>query len=443
MAKNIIEKAPFTFNITDLNEMEYPKYADYRATDKEGRYLYWDKFKWRVDTDDDIEKAWWATKFNRTVDRKYLIFRDKKSEAFSFCIPDSIQAKLFQILSLASKGVVPHDSIKEQFLISSLVMEEAISSSQLEGASTTRKVAKEMLISKKKPRTNDEKMIVNNYLLMKEVQRVKKEALTVDMILEFHRIATQGTVDNGNIAGELRNTDDIVIMDADENVLHQPPLFESLLERLVAICSFANEEHNGVNDSIFINPIIKAIILHFMIGYDHPFSDGNGRTARAIFYWFMLKEGFDYFEYISISKLLKKAPKQYSMAYLYSEIDDNDLTYFINYQIDIILRAIDELLLYLQKKSEAYEEITEFLKDSFLSEQLNFTQKDIIKKAIQSPGRIFTAIEISVDYDISANSARKYLNELVKYKILGNYKDGRTIAYIAPANLHELLKKAK
>ena len=263
------------------------------------------------------------------------------------------------------------------------------------------------------------------------------------MILEFHRIATQGTVDNGNIAGELRKTDDIVIMDADENVLHQPPLFESLPERLVSLCSFANEEHNGVNDSIFINPIIKAIILHFMIGYDHPFADGNGRTARAIFYWFMLKEGFDYFEYISISKLLKKAPKQYSMAYLYSEIDDNDLTYFINYQIDIILRAIDELLLYLQKKSEAYEEITEFLKDSFLSEQLNFTQKDIIKKAIQSPGRIFTAIEISVDYDISANSARKYLNALVKYKILGNYKDGRTIAYIAPANLQEILKKAK
>jgi len=443
MAKSIIEKAPFTFNFADMNEMEYPNYAHYQATDKEGHYLYWDKFKWRIKAEDDAKKAWWATKFNRTIDRKYLTLFDKKNEVFSFCIPDAIQAKLFQILSLAGKGVVPQNSIKEQYLISSLVMEEAISSSQLEGASTTRKIAKEMLVAKKKPQNDDEQMIVNNYLLMKEVQRVKNEALSTDMILEFHRIATQSTEDNGNVAGELRKSNDIVIMDRDDNVLHQPPSFDSLPQRLFELCYFANEEHNGVNNTAFINPIVKAIILHFMVGYDHPFSDGNGRTARAIFYWFMLKQGFDYFEYISISKLLKKAPKQYSMAYLYSEIDDNDLTYFINYQVDIILRAIDELLLYLQEKSEAFEEITEFLKDSSLSEKLNFTQKDIIKKAIQSPGRIFTAIEISVDYDISANTARKYLNELVKYKILIGSKDGRLVTYIAPANLHNILQKAK
>ena len=443
MAKSIIEKAPFTFNFADMNEMEYPNYAHYQATDKEGHYLYWDKFKWRIKAEDDAKKAWWATKFNRTIDRKYLTLFDKKNEVFSFCIPDVIQAKLFQILSLASKGVVPQNSIKEQYLISSLVMEEAISSSQLEGASTTRKIAKEILVAKKKPQNEDEQMIVNNYLLMKEVQRVKDEALSADMILEFHRIATQSTEDNGNVAGELRKSNDIVIMDRDDNVLHQPPSFDSLPQRLFELCYFANEEHNGVNNTAFINPIIKAIILHFMVGYDHPFADGNGRTARAIFYWFMLKQGFDYFEYISISKLLKKAPKQYSMAYIYSEVDDNDLTYFIDYHVDIILRAIDELLLYLQKKSEAFEEITEFLKDSSLSEKLNFTQKDIIKKAIQTPGRIFTAIEMSVDYDISANTARKYLNELVKYKILIGSKDGRLVTYIAPANLHELLKKAK
>ena len=111
----MIEKAPFKFYFTDFNEMEYPKYAYYKATDKEGRYLYWDKFKWRVEKDEDVKKAWWATKFNRTVDRKYITLSDKKNEAFSFCIPDAIQSKLFQILSLASKGVVPQNSIKEQY----------------------------------------------------------------------------------------------------------------------------------------------------------------------------------------------------------------------------------------------------------------------------------------------------------------------------------------
>jgi len=442
MAKNIIEKPPFIFNDESLSDelfdVEY--IMRYKEVDSKGEYLYWDQLKWRVDKNDDIKKAWFATKWARSNKLKTISLFDKIDKPFYFCMPDTLQAKLFKISNLAGQGIIPHNSIKNQYLISSLVMEEAISSSQLEGASTTRKVAKEILVSDKKPKTQDEQMIVNNYFLMKEIQHIKDNELSVDMILNLHKIATNETHDNDNVAGELRTTNDIVIMDMDDNILHQPPLFSELPQRLQELCSFANAKHTGENDSIFIHPVVKAIILHFMIGYEHPFADGNGRTARALFYWFMLKNGFDYFEYISISKFLKDAPKKYSMSYLYSEVDDNDLTYFIYYQVDIILRAIDDLLEYLQKKSLEYEEITNILKDSYLKEQLNFVQKDIIKKAIKNPGRVFNGLEISVDYDIAPTTARKYLNELVKYKILANYKDGRTIAYIAPANLHEIIK---
>jgi Fic family protein len=441
MAKNIIEKPPFSFKdhsvTSQFFDTEYIK--RYKEVDTAGNYLYWDQLKWRVDANDDMKKAWFATKWARSNKLNTIKLFDKIDTSFNFCMPDTLQAKLFKISNLAGQGIIPHNSIKNQYLISSLVMEEAISSSQLEGASTTRKVAKNILVSDKKPKTQDEQMIVNNYLLMKEIQRIKDTKLSVDMILDLHKIATNETYDNGNVAGELRISDDIVIMDRDDNILYKPPLASELVKRLQVLCSFANEKHTGEDDGIFIHPVVKAIMLHFMIGYEHPFADGNGRTARALFYWFMLKNGFDYFEYISISKFLKEAPKKYSMSYLYSEIDDNDLTYFIYYQVDIILRAIDNLLEYLQKKSVEYEEVTNILKDSSLNEQLNFVQKDIIKKAIKSPGRVFTGLEISVDYDIAPTTARKYLNELVKYKILGNYKDGRTIAYIAPANLHELL----
>ncbi|MCK5536805.1 MAG: Fic family protein, partial [Bacteroidales bacterium] len=402
MAKNIIEKPPFNCDdsiSSDYFDMEY--LMRYKEVDSEGRYLYWDQFKWRVNENDDIKKAWFATKWARRNKLKTIVLLDKIDKPFYFCMPDTLQAKLFKISNLAGQGIIPHNSIKNQYLISSLVMEEAISSSQLEGASTTRKVAKEILVSERKPKTQDEQMIVNNYLLMKEIQRIKDDELSVDMILSLHQIATRFTEDNGNVAGELRKSDDIVIMDLDDNILHQPPLFLELPIRLQKLCDFANEKHTGENDSIFIHPIAKAIMLHFMIGYEHPFADGNGRTARALFYWFMLKNGFDYFEYISISKFLKEAPKKYSMSYLYSEIDDNDLTYFIYYQVDIILRAIDDLLEYLQKKSVEYEEVTNILKDSYLNEKLNFVQKDIVKKAIKNPGRVFNGLEISADYDIA------------------------------------------
>jgi Fic family protein len=274
---------------------------------------------------------------------------------------------------------------------------------------------------------------------MKEIKHLKDEALTVDMILSLHHIATKNTYDNGNVPGEFRKSDDIIIADSDENILHQPPHFSVLPQRLQKLCLFANTDHTGEEGGPFIHPVVKAIILHFMIGYEHPFADGNGRTARALFYWFMLKNGFDYFEYISISKLLKEAPKQYSLSYLYSEIDDNDLTYFIDYQVDIILRAIDELVAYLQTKCAEFEGIVKVLEGSRLGEKLNFVQKDIVKKAIRNPGRVFTAFEVSADYDLSPTTARKYLKVLAEHKILAQYKEGKTMMYIAPANLQKIV----
>ncbi len=334
MAKSLIEKPPFKFEYQLYNTQDNLEYLQkYRDVDKKGRYLYWDKFKYRVDKGDDVKRAWWATKFVRFSKSKPIDYRDKSGDIFIFCIPDTLQAKLYKISHLASQGIVPYNSIKKHYLISSLMMEEAISSSQLEGVSTTRKVAN------------------------------------------------------------------------------------------------------------FIHPIIKAIILHFMIAYEHPFADGNGRTARAIFYWYMLKSGYDYFEYVSISKLLKKAPKQYGLSFLYSEIDNNDLTYFIDYQLDIILRAIDELLSYLEEKSREFQELNIVLDNSSIGNSLNFIEKDILKKAIKHPARIFTAKEIANSYNKSLNSARKYLNQLVELKVLAIIKNGRTKEYIALSDILEKLKR--
>lgn len=444
MAKSIIENVPFEFKLglydifTGKNVQYYHKYKE---VDKKGKYLYWDKVKYHAKlNNDDPLIAWYSVKMHRISGREVVSLHSKGNEFFQYSVHGSLQSNLYRISEFSRDGLMPTNPIGNNYLFSSLIIDEAINSSQLEGASTTRRIAKEMIVSKREPKNPDERMIINNYFLMKEVKKEQAEKLSLDMILRLHEIATQGSNENGVIPGQTRTNDDIFIGDIDGNNIYQPPKYDEVLFRLEQLCLFANERHIETN---FIHPVVKAIILHFMIGYIHPFSDGNGRTARALFYWFMMKSGYDYFEYISISKLLKEAPVKYRKSYLYTEADENDLNYFIYYQVDIILRAIDDLRSFLEKKSQEFEELTEILKDSALATKLNFVQKDIIKKAIKSPGRIFTALEVSVDYDISANTARKYLNELVKYKILIGSKDGRLVTYIAPANLHELLKKVK
>ncbi len=441
MAKELVERAPF-FSLTNLDYGKLAPYiTTYDVTDDKGRYLPWDKLKWRVPRN-EAKDIWAAIKFKRTMQMKYSDLMDEKGERFSYCVHPSMEAKLHTIAKVAGgsiatvAGSAASENIKKKFLVSSLIMEEAITSAQLEGASTTREVAKKMLEEERPPIDEDERMILNNFLLLKKAERLKSEELTLDMILDFHAIATSGTTENEVIPGEFRKSNDIYVEDGNGNIAHQPPSFELIPERLHRLCHFANAEHSGLNGTPFIAPVVKAIILHFMLAYEHPFRDGNGRTARALFYWFMLKQEYELFKYVSISKLLKDDPKKYGLSFLHTEKDQNDLTYFIDFQLDIILKAFDELQNYLKQKTDEFIQVMTILESSKFSEILNFVEKDLVKKGTKEPGRIFTVKEVASSYDISENTARSHLNKLVKHKLFLITKDGKTHLYFSPSDLN-------
>lgn len=270
----------------------------------------------------EANNIWLAIKFNRHHLQKNIGLNDKLGNEFHYIIHDSLEPKLHKIVQLGAGSVAAiagsqaSDSIKRNYLVSSLLMEETITSAQLEGAATTRADAKKMLEEELSPATEDERMILNNYMLLRLADRRKHDLLTRDIMLEFHRVATEGLSENDNVPGEFRSTNDIYI-GSDDNPLFYPPDHTLLEQRLEAICQFANDKHDGEDGSKFVPPMIKAIILHFLMGYEYAFRDGNGRTARAIFYWFMLKNGYDIFEYISISKVIKEHARDYGMSYLY------------------------------------------------------------------------------------------------------------------------------
>lgn len=420
-----------------------PLMRKYDITDERGRYLHWDKLKWRT-RGDRAEDVWQVVKLKRLAQSRLLPLQDEQGLPFTFCVTSAMEAVLHQIVAIAAGKVAmvgrnqATQTEQDCFLFSSLLMEEAITSAQLEGAATTREVARNMLEQERPPQDEDEQMILNNYELLREAERMKDEPLSIDQILEFHRIATRKTSGNSVVPGELRQADDIYVVDREGNIAHQPPGWQALPARLQALCDFANAEHDGAGGAIFIAPVVKAIILHFMIGYEHPFRDGNGRTARALFYWYMLRSGYPLFRYVSISQLLKDEPKNYGYAYLYSETDEGDLTYFIEYQLDIIRRAFEQLRSYLQERAEGYRQIEQKLENTRFA-GLKFVQKDLLKRAVRDPGWIFTALEISNHYGISDNTARTYLKQLVQEKLLLPSADGRRTLYVVPADLEQRL----
>ena len=276
---------------------------------------------------------------------------DKNSRSFSFSTPDPLIELLHKIdLGLGSAWNLPaavtHPSTRGEYVVSTLI-QESITSSQLEGAVTTRAVAKEMLRTGRQPHDKSERMILNNYRTMQRIMDLRTEPLNPELVFELHRRVTEGTLDDPQAAGRVRRSDErIRIMDMEGTIFHDPPPAAELSVRLAAMCDFAN----GRTPEYFIHPVIRAILLHFWLAYDHPFVDGNGRTARALFYWLMLHQGLQLFEFISISQILLQAPAQYAMAFLHTEADDNDLTYFLLHQAEVIQRAVKALAITLHRK---------------------------------------------------------------------------------------------
>ncbi|MDD4300809.1 MAG: Fic family protein [Methanomicrobium sp.] len=385
------------------------------------KYLHWEELKYRELPADPLY-IWILMKAFRKRDMKYLTF---DTIDLKYDLLDDFLEKL-HFLDKSAAGSISSglDSIsrdRDQFIINSL-MEEAIASSQIEGATVTRKIAKRMLREKRKPVNKDERMILNNYITMKEIIKIKNQDLTPELILKIHTTITSDTLDDPKDEGRLRDNNEIRVFDLRGNILHTPPDFKLIEELIEKFCEFANSD-----DEQFIHPVIKGIILHFLIGYIHPFNDGNGRCARSIFYWYMLRKDYWLFEYMAVSRAIKDSKGQYKMAYQYTESDENDLTYFIRYNLAAVKTAVDNILKYIEKKQRESRHGLKILQDS---DGLNLRQAEIIKSLIKSPDKPITIKEIVETYHVAYATARNDLFHLEKSGYLLKQKSGKEYIFI-------------
>lgn len=325
------------------------------------------------------------------------------------------------------------DENKELYLVSSL-MEEAIFSSQMEGASTTRQVAKDMLRKKIAPKDKSQQMIANNYQTIQFVVQNKDNPLTIELLLQVHQLMTEGTLDNPDKAGRFRDNDDVVVENAiTHEVVHYPPSYKDIPEFAEELCKFFNEKKQDV----FIHPIIRGIIIHFMIAYIHPFADGNGRTARALFYWYMLKEKYWLTEYLSISRIIAKSKKKYEKSFLYTEIDNNDIGYFVSYNLNVLNSSFNQLQTYLKKKQDEKRIANTFLQLGDLNER----QAQIIKMFTDNPNEVITVKDIQSKFIISPTTAKTDIMGLVNRGLLKEFSFNKVKkGYIKGDKFNEITK---
>ena len=404
-----------------------------------GRYRHWDKLRYLKPPEGLTHTEWWLGLKIRRNGPKPIKLTDSSGSNFSFNIVDPIPEIMHHVDSLA-RGViqqpepVTNPTTKHKYLVRSLI-EESITSSQLEGASTTRAVAKQMIQEGRAPRDRSERMIANNYRTMQHILEIKHKDITPELICEIHSMVTEATLSDDSGAGRFRRPDEhIRVVDDFGEVFHVPPPAEDLKRRVNEMCSFANSQPSGT----FIHPILKSIILHFWLAYDHPFIDGNGRTARALFYWSMLKHGYWLFEFVTISKIILRAPTKYGRAFLYTESDSNDLTYFLLYHAQVIRRAIDELYEYIDRHTKQLADAQVGLRGFHV---LNYRQRELISHALRHPDQVYTVESHRTSHRVVYETSRSDLMDLTDRGLLTKTKLGKTWMFIPSNDLSERLRK--
>jgi Fic family protein len=387
-------------------------------------YLTKEEIGYRIPNTISLEEAWQSINAQRKQRSETMPFEDQESHPFWYCLTPQLQRELHEIDSLGRDSI--YSLVKQEIemeMIKDSLMEEAVFSSAIEGAFSTVKRLKEMVDKKEPPRDINDQMVLNNYRAMQFILQEKHRDLSIDFILELQKIVTRDTLDKDDAAYSGRFRDDwVYVKDKRDHIIYTPPSADKVLPAMEKMVAWANRK----NEAAFVHPIVKASFVHLYFVHIHPFFDGNGRTARALFYFDLIKNEYEFFKYFSISVAVQKAKGKYYQAIRNSEIHEGDFTYFLLYMAETILESI-----HLVKARIAHHYQKEFVVDRLNKDGilLNDRQQKFVKKFFVMDQRAITIKKYQDWFKVVYETARRDLDDLHNKKVLVKGKQGKAYVY--------------
>src|SRR5882724_4762011 len=219
--------------LTELTKEEPSKFVELVSSEldrqPEGKYVHWDELRHLPLPKGFTHRQWWlAIKMSRRAIHR-LPFADSKRIGFTYSVPDNLFKLLHEIDRDASGRIevaelVTSSQTRDRYLVNSLI-EESITSSQLEGAATTHKVAKEMLRQGRKPRNHSKQMSYSSYAAMQFMRSHNHLPSAPKVILRLQSIITHIALEDPSAAGRWRRSDENVrvVDERNHEVLYVPP----------------------------------------------------------------------------------------------------------------------------------------------------------------------------------------------------------------------------
>ncbi len=379
------------------------------------RYLTPDEIKYRLQQQGKSQADWPSMSKEIVATRKtgsITLFFKSIEPKFWFYPADVIHKKINDIEKLGKDlfdQINKNASFKNEFLLDSAI-EEAITSAIYEGAHSTRAQAEQLIASGQRPKNKDEWMLINNFNAMKWVKDNQHSELSNDVIRRLHQIVTENTLDGDdvNFQGKFRN--DTVFVGPHEGIAHDK--IETALNEMIQLAT---------NSPRYFHPLLKGILVHYFMGYIHPFFDGNGRTARALFYFKSIRNQLNYIELLSVSAYLRVHGEQYENSFVKVKENEFDLTYFIDFCLDSILSALQEV----SRKVNYLLKMTD-LKDRF---ELSQTQIGLLQRMALHKFRTIDIEEYAQRISKSREFARQELKHLLELNLVSEIKVSKKLVY--------------
>lgn len=399
--------------IKDLSEIQKKELID---ISENPIYLHWDKIKYKVFKDLPVspEIAWaFIVNHRQQTYRDMSPIQDEKGMFYRYSLLQRWEKTLLFFDKMFLNRPRDHNHDSEPWML------EAISSAMIEGAHTTRDRAMKLLQFHKTPADFGERMILNNYKMAQILENLPLDfQISLETLFDWQiQLTSQNLPEKDQ--GRLRtDADQIVIAPkAQDGVTFVPPRESFLKDQLGPFIDFVNQDYDK---HLHTHPLLQAICIHYWFAYLHPFIDGNGRTARSLFYWFLMKSGYPNITSLPLSPLILKSVQQYSKAFVYSEQDHQDLTYFIDFNI----RLVEEALIQFKSSQSVLR-----TNDVSLDEKLNLRQNTIVHMLKTNQLSDVNVSYMKQKFGVSKATAINDLKTLVSLDLLVSRRVGKNVLY--------------
>ena len=376
------------------------------------RYLSRQEIIHRLPVSISIQQFWPELEKERRKRSQELPLLAQNGKPFWFVLTGGIEKQCDAIAELARRDIA-FTGPEFDALFQDAVVDEAVYSSVIEGAFTSRKQAVDFIRQNKQPRNKSEQMVKNNYDALTYVLEHLEDEISEETILQIAQIVTRS-------AAEVQVTgyrDGAVYVTGREGVVYTPPQADAVPEMMRSLVTFIQKSE--------LHPLLKACIAHFYFVYIHPFGDGNGRTARALSYMMLLQFGYDFFRYFSISGIVAEERGKYYRSMRNVEDSDGDMTYFIDAYSGMLARTVEQMENHLKYHVIAGQKLKELEQNGTLNER----QLKGAKWLLESSGSNVTVEIWRKKYKVVTETARRDLLALCDAGLLVRELDGRKAVF--------------